>query len=143
MVRSHTIDRSTRLRRRLSMKLMSKKESRGSAAFQWERIGRDALKGVLYLAVLFCDDSNFGSHPWMNAALIVFDAFVVLYFARGLTGLQDRTARLSLRALGDLGQAEDVVEGLEEAAAKLLHFGERMHLAAVIERGEDVTHVQG
>src|SRR5262249_36972250 len=81
---------------------------------------------------LLRENPTLGAHPWMDAALIVFDAFVVFHLARRLAGLQYRTVRLRLGALRDFRQAEDVVEGLEEATAKLFHLGERMHFAPMI-----------
>src|SRR5262249_25286208 len=114
-MRSPTIISSRRLSQRLAVKFISKKErprKRGLSISK--RVGRDALKGVPYMRVpegrpLLCDDANVRTHPWMDAALIVFDTFVVFHFARGLTRLEDRTGRLGLGAFGDLGQAQDVV----------------------------------
>src|SRR5690349_14451612 len=88
---------------------------------------------------LLARDPDIRAHPGMDAALIVFDALVVFHFARGLARLEDRAGGLYLRALRDLGQAQDVVDRLEEAAAKFLHLGEGVHLAAMIDRGKYLT----
>src|SRR5215831_3659952 len=85
------------------------------------------------------DDLNDRAHPGVDAALVLFDADLVGHFVKLVARVKKRGTRQALRH--GIAEPAGIVQWLKEAAAEMIHLGERVDFAALIQRFEDITEL--